>query len=854
MKKIFFLVLLLSFCCLYNGIAQNKYESVLKEGKWFKIAIDKKGIYKITFDQLRDLGFSSPANVRIFGNGGKALPVMNNQPRPDDLSENKIIKGSNYILFYAEGPRQTFYDEAKELFREILHPYSYYAHYFLTEYDTGTDNEIKLAESITLPSEQTITAYNCFSHHETNEFNLIKTGSRWFGEHFKYNTNYDFNFNFENIIQGTANLSLSMAVRSNQEFGRSTVRITAPGLSEIIEDRGVLFGSKNNLHANSITATYDISPSIDNFDVNVDFTKQNDDSEAWLDYICVNAERELKITGNQFHFRRIPNDAKISEFSVANAQSTTIVLDITDPTNISKMDINLSGSTLTFKANTETLKEYFAFNGTEYYTPLFDEGLAGELDNQNLHSTQDIDMIILTHSLFLDQANELAAIHKEHDNFDVLVVTNEQVYNEFSSGTPDAASIRDFARMVYDRGDETKQLKYLLLFGDGSYNNKATGSEATNLILTYQSAESLLPTSSFVTDDYYGLLSFNDNIKTGTLEIGVGRLPVFSADEADDMIRKIKSYINPERVGDWRNLLCFLADDADDNQMLHERDADQIAELVNSKYPGFNIEKIFLDAYPQVVTSAGETYPDVNKAVNNRMKKGSLIFNYSGHGSERLLTQEKVIEIEDINSWDNFEHLPVFITATCEFSRFDDVGEQGGRLVSAGEKVILNPYGGAIAMFTTTRIVYAGPNKTLNIGIYNYIFKKDKNGKPYRFGDIIRLAKNSTISSASSNNRNFTLLGDPALRLTYPEVGDKYKIKTTLYNNRAITEIPDTLKAFSTVSIKGEIEDVATGSLHDGFNGMINITVFDEKKTVSTLDNDGAGVFTFNTRSNIIYK
>jgi len=357
-----------------------------------------------------------------------------------------------------------------------------------------------------------------------------------------------------------------------------------------------------------------------------------------------------------------------------------------------------------------------------YYNPTE----LGPVENQNLHGLSKADMVIVTKDKYLSHSKEIAELHEKHDNMKVNVVTDRQIYNEFSSGCPDPSAIRDFVKMVYKRSMDNDSLKYLLLFGDGTYDNREC--HTTDDLITYQSKVSLNYSNSFVSDDFFGLLDQQDNTGgrlDGLIDIGVGRIPVEDAQQAQNAVRKIRHYMESMDKGFWSNKLCFVADDEDNN--LHMRDADKLAEFVDENYPSFDLDKIYLDNYPQQTTSTGELYPEVNKEIREKINNGVLLFNYTGHGGEHQLAHEKIFTEEDINSLINFPKMPVFMTATCEFTRWDAVD-----FTSAGEKVFLNPQGGAIALFSTTRLVYASLNYELNRAFYDFVFQKDEQGKPYR--------------------------------------------------------------------------------------------------------------------------
>jgi hypothetical protein len=461
-------------------------------------------------------------------------------------------------------------------------------------------------------------------------------------------------------------------------------------------------------------------------------------------------------------------------------------------------------------------------------------------------------MIIVTHPLFLGYAERLAAIHLEDDGTASVIATPEQIYNEFSGGIPDAVAIRNFVRMMHSRGkDAGTPLRYLLLFGDGSYENKTPPPFNSSFIPTWQSANSNTGVLSFTSDDFYGLLDEGEGEADGFLDIGIGRLPAADTASAGVMVRKVASYLRGSTQGSWRNILCLVADDEDAN--LHMFDAEGLADAASAAAPPLTVEKIYLDAFRQVTSVTGDSYPDASKAVDDRMAAGCLIMNYVGHGNESGLAHERVIRTDNINSWKNMGMLPLFITATCEFSRFDDadINRSTGIIsakTSAGEMVLLNPDGGGIALMSTTRVVYSAPNYALNRAIYDNAFRAATDGRSMRLGDIIRQAKVS--SGTGMNKRNFLLLGDPALRLAWPVQGS---VVTDSINGVHVSMQTDTLKALSLITVSGHLSD-AGGSMMSSFNGTLEATVFDKPGNISTLANDGGSPMVFPVTGNVLFR
>ncbi|MBA4322800.1 MAG: hypothetical protein C0408_08295, partial [Odoribacter sp.] len=531
-----------------------------------------------------------------------------------------------------------------------------------------------------------------------------------------------------------------------------------------------------------------------------------------------------------------------------STSSVVNVWDVTDPFNIKNITYTKTGDNIRFKAATDSLRAFIAFTNDKALAPVINPR---PVSNQNLHGSEPADMVIVTHPLFRAYSEKLAAVHLKNSGLISLTVTPEEIYNEYSGGVPDIAAIRNFLRMKYlDQKSTSRPLKYLLLFGDGSVENKTLPPHNPNFIPTYQSQNSTVIVSSFTSDDFYGLLDDGEGEADGTEDIGIGRFPVSDTNQAGIMVSKVAKYLSTGGTGDWRNVICITADDEDGNT--HMLDAEGLSALLNNDWPAFNIDKIYLDAFRQITSVNGQSYPDVTKAINDRINSGCLIFNYLGHGNEIGLAHERVVKTENINSWKNSSKLPLFITATCEFSRFDDVElnpitrEFTGKN-SAGEMVLLNPNGGGIALMTTTRVVYSAPNYTLNRNIYNYAFTRDTDGNALGLGDIIRLAKNN--SGSGYNKRNFTLLGDPAVRLAYPWHG---RVITDSINKIPVNQAIDSLKALSLITVSGHLED-RTGSILNGFNGVVFPLVYDKVSKIKTLANDGGSVLEFSLRNNILF-
>jgi len=828
--------------------------SVLSAGSWYKFAVASTGMYALTYNDLRKAGIDPssiiPKNIRIYGNGGGMLPEANATPRTDDLMENAIyVSGeddgqfgsSDFILFYGESPDRWVYDSTDHIFHHQKNIYSDKTYYFLN-FDQGPGKRLGTESPAISPATDNISRFNDFLFYEKDEINLIKSGREWWDQqYFDVTTTRNYSFAFPNLYDGTpVKLTADVAARSTS--GGTSFAIFA-GSTQVLSISIPATGSQyTDDYAIERDGSASFSTSNPVIDIKLVYHKSNSSAIGYLNYLELNAMRLLKMTGSQLTFRSVAGagPGKISEFTLTSLGTPLLVWDVTEKGNASLVETQQTGNDFTFRLTTDVIREFVAYDGSSFMTPEF----TGAVKNQDLHGTGTVDYIIVTHPDFQGEAERLADFHRQQSNLSVMVLNPEQIYNEFSSGAQDISAIRDFMKMLYDRAEPGKEPKYLLLFGDASFDFKNRISNNTNFVPSYQSYQSLDPVYSYVSDDYFTLLDDNEGQgASGNLDLGVGRFPVATADEARTSVDKIIHYIsNSDSVkNDWRNVVCFVADDQDEGGNMFIKDSEALAKIIETGFKDYNIDKIYLDAYPQVATPGGNRYPEVNVAINKRVGKGALIINYVGHGGEVGWAHERVLEVPDIKAWTNFNNLPIFMTATCEFSRFDDPER-----VSAGELVFLNPSGGGAALFTTTRLTFAGSNQTLSVNFYNHAFEQI-NGSYHRMGDLIVFAK---YNAGESNARKFSLLGDPALQMSYPNLN----VVTDSIRIHDAVALSDTLRALAEVTITGEIRD-AYGQKVTTFNGTVFPTVFDKSSEVYTRANDQAdSPYQFFLRKNAIYK
>ncbi len=819
--------------------------SVLAAGDWFKIRISKSGIYKLTYEDLKSMGFpvdGSDANIALYGNGGGTLPEKNNAPRPAGLTENPIavIDGGDgsfdpgdYILFYGVGPVVWSYNADDGTFHHQNNYYDNYAYYFLTK---GSQPGLRIQpDTVRGNADVQVDSFTDFAFHEKDERNLGNTGRTWYGEVYDFNTDYSFDFDFPHVV------------KNGKAWLRAVFASKAPSANRfLIYTNGQLQKTLNMpITGNSYydvgkggSTQFDFTPQAEKITVRTVYQRNASSAVGYLDYIELNVQRRLIFDGGQLTFRNVFSSGNVAQYRLQTATPVEI-WDVSHPLAPQKVKLQQVSGGVTFRTAVAPFKAFVAFDGTDFYTPEFVE----KVENQDLHAVKNIDYLIVAYPDFLDQARRLADFHRQKDGMKVYVTTPQKIYNEFSSGAQDITAIRDFVKHIYDGSGPGQELRYLLLFGDASFDYKDRIPDNTNFVPCWEAVPSLNTISSVASDDYYGYL--DDGEGTGysdRVDIGIGRFPVDTPEEAKEAVDKTIRYDTdtPQTMGPWRNRLTFVADDGDYNR--HLNDAETLTGYLNSNYPVYGVNKLYLDAFPQISTPSGQRAPALNEAINASIDAGTLLFNYSGHGGDVGLGHERFMTIADINSWNNKNRLTVFITATCEFTRYDNPER-----VSAGELVFMNPEGGAVALFTTTRATYASANLALNMAIFKHNMFEEVDGNYPCFGDVIRHSK----VLGGNNDKKFVLIGDPALKLAYP----KDHAKTTFINAKAVVEgRPDTLKALSKVRIQGEVTD-ATGQKLTDYNGTIFSTVFDKKSAVTTLRTDpDSRKVTFYMWNSILFK
>ncbi|MBQ0058153.1 MAG: type IX secretion system sortase PorU [Bacteroidales bacterium] len=848
-----------------TGTHEWAASSVLSDGQWVKIALNDRqdAIYQITYGQLRDWGFSKPEQVAVYGYGGHKLSENFATPHTDDLPEVAVMHDSSRqrILFYGQGTLSWKYNQTNGRYIQNQHPYAKRAYYFLHQKDAeeGAPLEIGTQETMTGTPDAILDEYDEVWLHEQDLVNLGQTGQEWYGESFLSTQSQSFSLPEEKSLAGhtlkagTASLTVRFAAKANSATkfsvrlndkvsGTATVSATTntygfASESELYVEKG----NDTDIQSATVKVTYQPSGAAP--------------TVARLNYISLQGKCPLTASAQEPYmlFRNAEAIDRHVQYSIGGMSDKLTVWDVTDgirPETVTGSAGPADKGSFTFMAKEKGLRQYAVVNTSGSGFPTVSR--AGTVAHQNLHAIEPVDMVIVTAPALRRYAVQLAEYRLEHDNLSSVIVTPEEIYNEYSSGTPDATAIRLFLKQLYDRGnisESESKLRYLLLFGDGTYDNRSA-SESNYLLPTYQGESSLVETSSCVTDDYYGFLDDSDGCKldaggrlsltSDILDIGVGRITVTSASQAEKIVSKIIGYDGIDQRGSWKNRLCFLSDDdkiessGTDSPNLHIRHNETLIDsLQRDGHYEYLYQKIYLPAYQRTMTASGTDYPDARKELNSALQQGMLLLNYAGHGAAGLITNEQIMNTQ-IASELRMKHLPVWITASCDVSRFD------ADVTSMGETLLLNPNGGAAALISTTRVVYAHMNLKLNSAIVKHLFDRNEDGSRFRLGDIIRAAKAEL--GMDYNKLNFCLLGDPSMTLAFPE------------QQLVIDEVKGTFEPLNTVSLKGRVLLTDASDTDTTFNGLLYTSIYDAEQDVTAdkgLYQDP--VYTFKTRNRKLF-
>jgi len=812
--------------------------SVLAEGRWVKIRVADNGMHMLTHARLKNLGFSDPGKVRLFGYGGHVLSESNPGLWRDDLCEVGVWRGDDRILFYANGPVKWTLDK-DNTFTHTRNPYSDYGYYFLTdseEASTLADDEYNVAYAMSaVPhsgqiEEEPLAWTPAYTLHEVDNY-------AWFHGGRKLVESYDYlNGNVKNYSLYAIGVHPLRDAKLDVCFTHNASTSTSVSVAMDNASLGTLSLSPVGTHDEAAETTQSFSVDLDETNAFHTVTlahRRGAGVSGRLDYLRLNYERTIDLNVPFY----VPYPAGNKAFSVCGADEYTVVWRVTDALHPIRIASVLDERTF-IDPEAKAGDTYVAFDPRASY-PMPEE--VGEIANQDLHATEATDYVIIVPASgnLTAQAERLAAMHRAQRGLTVKVVRADEVYNEFSSGTPDATAYRRYLKMLYDRAESLDDApKYLLLFGDGAWDNRMLsqawqGSSPDDYLLCYEVENSFNAVNSHVVEDYFGLLDDNEgsNLKLDKVDIGIGRFPVTTAVQAREAVDKVVAYMNNANAGAWKNTILMLGDDGDRNR--HMGDAELVAQMLETEYPDYMVRRIYWDAFPMETNSTGNSYPTVRKRLLELFNDGALMVNYSGHGAPDVISHELVINKADMEQLRS-PHLPVWVTVSCDITPFDN------SIQSFGESAFLNPKGGAIGLLTSTRTTYAEQNRRINYFFSKYAFARDEHSRRYSLGDAMRLAKcslitteNSTLLDRDGNKLNYVLIGDPALivgNTDYRMVVDELN-GVPVGDNEVML-----LKAGSQVMVSGHVDGL-DGTLAADFSGVLYASVFDNMEDVICRNN-----------------
>lgn len=841
-----FSTLLLGLCLLLCGVHRSGAQhteatsSPLASGKWIKISIDKSGLYSISYDQLRSLGFTNPEAVGVYGRGGRLLSESLQKAPASHLPQVPIIQHNNALYFYGESTTSWYYDPEKKTYRHITNHYSRRGYYLLS--DTPTPGVLLMQEQVPTASTtapEIAHSYDALHLYEQDKYAPKQSGRLLFGEQLSSRQPRRILIDLGKGERAHDQLTINYAYMA-RPFSQGMMTLTLDGqeiasdkisLSEDHSSRDYLSGIYHLRTLNEVSHTSNI--------LNLEATYGPSDDPAYLDFFEFIFDQKLRYNmGTQMDFRRMREGNPVVLFQIEglNDNGVIIATGSGDSSIPYRVKTSTGSNTLSFPTSIKDQSgqpyNFVACAWQDAYQP----HIEGSIANQDLHTAPIPDLIIISSDPFVSEAERLAEFHRSKDGLQVLVMSESALFNEFNGGTPDATAYRLMAKYYYDQwvtahsgGGEVCAMQ-LLLFGDGAADNRrisadweSMGLQNTPFLLTYQSVNSL-NINSYTTDDYFGYLRAEDDAKTNgskELSIGIGRFPVRTLSEARAAVDKSIRYAENRDPGVWKTRSLFVADNKDSYS--HAEQAEELTNLLTTLQPELMISKVYLDAFPKSTVNGLTTVPTAKRKLFDALDQGLLLLNYTGHGSPTAWTDEQIMTLSDVQRLDN-KRLPIWITATCDFCPYDNSA------TSAGERAFLNEKGGAAALFTTTRVVFDIPNQEINKQFLRTLFSQDSQGELHQLGDVLRVAKNKV--SDTINKLNFALMGDPALRLKMPT----HRVTLSKING----EQPDPSKgiklhALERVTLEGAIHDLE-GTVDGNFYGMLAITVFDAEQTSATLE------------------
>lgn len=823
-SSIFLLVIIAFSPTGINALPTSHFttKSKLSSGKWAKISITETGVHEITAKQLTEMGFNDLSKVKIFGRGGYALSEILNSSQHDDLTQIPIYKSNNKVIFFAQGTTEDVVNNTSDIpYHTIkVNPYTLKTCYFITDSEdfqplytteTSNDNSTEAAIDVT-------TSYSHITHNK-EQISFLNSGKTFYGE--DLTSKYSLDFTMPHYVKDTPiALAFSVGAASDE---KTTVSASINGTSIELNNNSIAILNSNR--AFEIASPYGFSSDIalaDKYSLSFEFANPTVNT-ARLDYFTITYQKEniFPTDSSQLSmdFLNLQNNWNII---IENVNEPIIVWNITDGVPQMQHSIIPANNNAIFqpslKASHDNYHRFIAFKPRKTLKSVKFENL---VENQNLHGYSTPDMVIIYPRNFKKQAEKLALIHHNYDGYDVLAVEEEQIFNEFSSGTKDATAYRLFLKMLYDRNPQ--KLKYLLLLGCGSYDNRGiNGIKSENLLLTYQSNDSQGIVSSYTTDDYFGFLAdgSGSSLPSDILTIAVGRIPAKDNADADAAIGKLVDYITDSDYTEWKNQILIISDEGDNE--LHTTQAEGLEQTIRKaeESNGLYINKLYQDWYMSSIIKDNELNGAENIGrdhLQNILQEGVLYVSYIGHGGPVVLTFDHRLWTSAKIKSTKYNRLPFFALAACETAKFDDNGR------SFCEELVLANEGGAIGVLAAARTVYSSQNDRLNKALGEILFTLNDDGSYHTIGEASMKAKKTFGTSYNYNKLSFTLFGDPALRFRFP----LNRCKVTHINDNKISDSSISTTPLSTIIVKGYIAN-DDGTIDNTFNGEATISVFDK--------------------------
>ena len=859
-RGIFIIFLGFMFSPYFLG-AQN---AAFNTGKWGKIAIAKQGIYQITGAQLKTLGFPLPiasTQLQLFSYNLDQLSEKVTATVSTALTENAIqvfdggdnqIDEKDYVLFYAEGAVGWKQDASKFIPTHFKNTSNDSVFYFVTIGSNG--KRMSTMDKLNSPA-QVADQYDERWLIEVDSISILNSGKLLLGPAMgqglgkQAKLSYPINMNGlvlsipMNVIGRYAATTYQNPANFNFSINDNAIKTTA-----VAPISGLLYDESANISLDSFTYTLNATTNLTSpASVNISFQADNAAAAGWIDYIELSAKRKLGFWGTgSFGFRNVSSALKgnVLQYQIQNGDASTEVWEVTNPRSPRKISTDIStNSLISFVHQADTLHEFFAVKQQGYEVPI----LLGSMNNQNLAGMNVPDYLIISAPNYLNAAKKLQNYHATVNGLKTELVNVNEIFNEFSGGQPSPIAIRNFIKYLLNKAATNKLAapRYLLLFGIANFNSRNYNSASQ--IPVFESAASTGVLTSYPSDDFYSILEDNDDINNFTrikkLAIATGRLPVRNTAEADTVVEKIINYQRNLNGGAWKNKITWVADDGDYN--LHLEDAEAISTHLQQKNVSWNQKKIYLDLYAATKNIAGNTYPLVNSEIVQTVNEGTLILNYTGHGNFTRLAEEAVISQTDVLQWNNATKLPLMITASCDFAPYDQP-----QLSPFGFDALMKNSKGVIGLVAASRLVFAYSNKQINDHFIQQLLVPDSLGNFLTIGEALQRAKIQAWSAGEDrmNAFKFSLLGDPAMRLSLP----KYEIGIISLNQKTFTG-KDTLLAGNKYTLKGAVNN--KGVLQSNFNGILDFVLYDAITNKKTLANAGTSrETTVAMQENILFK